>query len=154
MKTRMNIRRGSWNWTRLGHLQSPECEGYALANGFRPDNHRSFRKQSQFCFSFGAYGWTNVRVWADPDCFEDAFEIAIEWLDDNAPGHLVSYAEFNELRKEAAEELGLDLNSDDDDIQQSITEAAEVDLTVVGHTTLKHGMHIASYDWTVDEITF
>lgn len=155
MKTKLNIRRGSFKWTRFADLVSPACEGWALANGMFPERHvRGFKRQSQFCFSFGAYGWTKVRVWADRDCFEDAFEIAVEWLDDNAPGHLVSHEEFAQLCREAAEELGVEFDpSEDYETNEAVFQAAEADLTIIGHTSLKHGSHIASHEWTVDEIT-
>jgi hypothetical protein len=59
MKTKLSIRRGRFNWTRFQELTSPKCEGWSLANGwFNRDN------ESQFHFRFGAYGWTQVRVYA------------------------------------------------------------------------------------------
>lgn len=143
MKSKLNLRRGQFQWKR--------SNGHALANGIRPASWLS--NPSQFAFSFGAYGWTKVRVWASADCFEDAFEAAVEWLDDNAPGHLVSNDEFTELCEEAAEELGFDPETEDEEELEEIRTAAEADLTLIGHTTLKHGQHIASYEWTADEIT-
>jgi hypothetical protein len=82
----------------------------------------------------------------------------VEWLDDNAPEHLTTVGEAE--YREAAEELGLDFEQARDDAQDGICEddmnkiweRAEVDLTVIGHTTLKNGTHIASYDWTVNEL--
>lgn len=148
MKTKLNLRRGTFGWTRQSGLNYGE--GWALANGMFPERHyRGFKKQSQFCFSFGAYGWTKVRVWADH--LEDAFEIAVEWLDDNAPGHLVDLTQDD--YNEAAKELGLDPASEDEDIQNEIRETAEADLTHIGHTTLNHGQFLTSYEWTVNEIT-
>ena len=108
-----------------------------------------------FRFSFGAYGETRVDVFADD--FESAFEVAVEWLDDNAPGHLVAIGEA-ELR-EAADELGLEwepgtpFHEIDEDTQTSIVANAETDLTVIGHTTLKHGQYLCSWEWTVDEVS-
>jgi hypothetical protein len=149
MKSKLNIRRGSFKWTRFADLQSPQCEGWALANGFH-----SRDDENQFQFSFGAYGWTKVRVWAGRDCVEEAFEAAVEWLDDNAPGHLVSHEEFAQLCLEAAEELGVEFDpSEDYETNEAVFQAAEADLTIIGHTSLKHGSHIASHEWTVDEIT-
>lgn len=147
MKTKLNLRRGTFSWTRP--------TDYALANGIRPESWLS--NPSQFAFSFGAYGWTKVRVWAERDCFDAAFEIAVEWLDDNAPGLLVSHSEFAELLKEAAGELGFDYDQaavDHESEQfQAMLEHAEQDLTIIGHTSLKNGSYIASHEWTVDEIT-
>lgn len=138
MKTKLNLRRGTFAWTRQAG------EGWSLANGlFNRD------KQSQFQFCFGAYGWTKVRVWADS--LDDAFEIAVEWLDDNAPGHLIDLTQDD--YNEAAKDLGLDPASEDEDIQNEIRETAEADLTHIGHTTLNHGQFLTSYEWTVDEIT-
>ncbi len=144
MKTKLNIRRGSFKWTRFANLNSPQCEGWSLANGFCNRNN-----ESQFQFSFGAYGWTKVRVWARH--IEDAFEIAVEWLDDHAPGHLVSHEEFAELCKEAAEELGLE-RCENEDYDRAIVEHAERDLTIIGHATLKHGQYIAAHECFMSEI--
>lgn len=101
-----------------------------------------------FRFYFGAYGETKLDVFADH--LEDALEIAFEWLDDNAPGHLVQLGKAE--WKEAAEELGLDPESDDDEIQDRIREHAETDLTVCGHTQLKNGHAILSFEWGVNEL--
>jgi len=46
---------------------------------------------------------TKVYVWAKS--FDDAFEVLVEWLDDNAPGLLVSHEEFTELLAGAIQEL-------------------------------------------------
>ncbi len=35
---------------------------------------------------FGAYGWTQLRVWANH--LEDALDECIDWIVDNAPGLL------------------------------------------------------------------
>jgi len=108
-----------------------------------------------YLLTFGAYGTTKVFVWADS--VEVAFEVAAEWLDDNAPGHLVSIDE--EELKAAAKDLGIPWNpkwigpdgNDDRDFQKVI-EHAEADLTQIGHTTLQHGQYVLSYEWWVDEV--
>ena len=119
-------------------------------------------------FQFGPYTGTEVYVWADGD--EDAFEIAIEWVDDNAPGLLVTVDEDD--LKEAAEDLGIEWdeawsnggaagrkefgttwNPYDDPEFVKIVEHAEADLTLIGHTTLKHGTHIPSWEWHFHEVT-
>lgn len=109
----------------------------------------------------GAYGDAKGYVFADSE--DDAFEAWVEYLDENAPGCLVSHEAFRDLLNEAAREHGFKdfaaaetvLGSASDafgDIYK-IVEDAEVDLTVIGHTSLKHGSHIASHEWGLDEIT-
>lgn len=99
----------------------------------------------------GAHGGTRGYVWADSD--ESAFEVWVEYLDDEKPGLLVSYEEFRELLNAAAQEAGFsDFDAVPEDKRDAITEAAEVDLAVIGHTSMKHGMHIASYEWGFDEV--
>lgn len=100
----------------------------------------------------GAYGDTKCFVWADH--FEDAFEEFVEWLDDNAPGVLTDITV--EDLKRAAEDEGIawqDEWPDDSDEFYKVVEAAEVDMTAIGHTTLKHGQYIPSWEWGGDEIT-
>jgi hypothetical protein len=79
---------------------------------------------------------------------ESGFETAVEWLDDNAPGLLVMVDE-NDYRR-AAEDLGKvwDPSEPDDEIMQ----AAEADMTMIGHTTLQHGNAVASWEWHVREV--
>jgi len=98
-------------------------------------------------FQFGAYGDTHLYVWADG--MGSGFEIAVEWLDDHAPGMLTMVSE--EDYQQAAEELGKvwDPSDPDDEIMQT----AEADMTMIGHTTLKHGNAVASWEWTVREVT-
>jgi len=109
-----------------------------------------------FRFYFGAYGSTLLDVFADH--LEDALEQAFEWLDDNAPGHLVNVGE-TEL-KESAEELGYDYaqavqsaqDGIEDETLEAIREHAEQDLTQCSHTTLKHGQYLLSWEWGVSEL--
>lgn len=133
------------------------CIGVPLDNTRVPTANEPGDGERCYRFRFGAYGWTVVDVFADSD--ESAFETAVEWLDDNAPGHLVEIGEA-ELR-EAAEELGLDYfeafadardNIDETEMNR-IAEKAEEDLTVIGHTTLKNGQYLISHEWTFDELT-
>lgn len=101
---------------------------------------------------FGAYGETALYVWAD-GC-ESAFEVATEWLDDNAPGHLVSFDESD--YRAAAAELGLEWKPEWPDYSDEnfckVSEETEVDHTVIGHTTLEHGTHVASWEWNLREV--
>lgn len=105
-------------------------------------------------FQFGVYKYTKVYVWSNS--FESAFEEAIEWVDDNEPEHLYNVNE--ESLKEAAEELGFIYRKHNDKLFndeefEKIREQAEVDLTIIGHTTLKHGQYIANYEWNGHDVT-
>lgn len=73
-------------------------------------------------FNLGAYGDTVVFVWADSA--DSAMEIISEWIDDNMPG-MLSWAE---------------------------SEEDEVDMYVVGHTTLEHGNIIPSWEINFTEV--
>lgn len=73
-------------------------------------------------FNLGAYGNTVVFVWADSA--DSAMELISEWVDDNMPG-MLSWCE------------------DEED---------EVDMYVVGHTTLKHGNCIPSWEINFTEV--
>lgn len=100
----------------------------------------------------GAYGSTHVYVWAEH--FEDAFEELVEWLDDNAPGLLTDVDESD--YRAAARELGIEWQEhwpdwEDRDFE-AVAEQAEADLTTIGHTTLKHGQFIASWEWGGSEV--
>jgi hypothetical protein len=106
-------------------------------------------------FHFGAYGWTKLYVWTySHDGIETAFEHAVEWLDDNAPGHLVSFEP--EDYKRAAAELGLEWQENWPDYSDEdfckVAEKTEVDHTPIGHITLNNGTHVASWEWTCDEV--
>jgi hypothetical protein len=139
---------------------------YALANGFCPGS-KGWSDDTQFELQFGAYGCTRVRVWADH--LEDAFERAVEWLDDNAPGHLVSL-ELGDLKEALTDVVGTgpegethvacdattisqfwDILGDDDDLAR-VLERAEAGLTPIGHTTLNNGQYVCSWEWTGFEV--
>ena len=117
----------------------------------------SYDRKQLFLMWAGAYDSTQGYVWADH--LEDAFEEWVEYLDDHAPGVLVSHAEFMELLDEAARERGFKswqeadkgLNQDSPR-RLEIVEEAEADLTIIGHTTLKNGMYIAGHEWGGDEV--
>lgn len=105
-----------------------------------------------FLFSFGAYGDTHVVVMASH--LEEGLEVALEWLDGNAPGLLTAVDEQD--YRDAAKELGLTgwgtdgaLSSLD---ESRVLERAEQDMTMVTHTTLKNGNAIPSWEWTVREL--
>lgn len=119
-----------------------------------PNANEPSEGERLYRFWFGAYGETALDVFADsPD---DGFEVAVEWLDDNAPGHLIALdAEaYAEAARELTEETKVihDPESEDEDVQHAIRERAEADLTPIGHTTLKHGQFVASWEWTFQEL--
>jgi len=133
---------------------------------------------------WAAYGNNMGYVWAGSE--ESAFEIWVEWLDDNEPGCLTSHEEFVQLLAWAIEELApeyvrreveatsqagqtwhaMDYQATVDAfhaehaicgcinsrLAERVLEHAEADLTSIGHTSLKHGSHIASYERGLDSI--
>ena len=106
-----------------------------------------------WCVSFGAYGSTHVYAWADS--MEDAFEVAVEYLDDEGQcGHFTILTEDDYLA--AADEL--DREWDPSDPDDEVIEHAEADLTPIGWTTLdcarKAGgsAFIPSWEWTAREV--
>jgi len=115
-------------------------------------NGCDYEDKCLFLFHFGAYGWTKLYVWADH--LEDAFEVATEWLDDNAPGLLTSFD--LEDYKRTADELDLKWQDHWPDFEDErfckVAETTEADHTPIGHTTLKNGTHIPSWEWTADEV--
>lgn len=123
--------------------------GTPIANASEVDffeDNRFVREGPLWQFQFGAYGTTNLYVWADS--MDSGFEIAVEWLDDHAPGLLVMVGE--EDYQQAANELGKvwDPSDPDDEIMQT----AEADMTMIGHTTLTHGNAVPSWEWHAHEV--
>jgi len=130
--------------------------------------HDRFPSERLFKMWAGQTGTTFGYVWSDSE--EDAFEEWVEYLDEHAPGHLVSHEEFVELLDEAAREKGFQSWADAEaqwlakngkhagwhndmmNDYSEIVESAEADLTIIGHTSPKHGGYIASYEWGFDEI--
>ncbi len=89
-----------------------------------------------------------VYVWADH--FDQAFEYLVEWLDDNAPGCLVSHARARQAAVEYAMESDRDVSSFEAEDYEQVEAANE--WTVIGHTSLKTGGHIASHEWGGDDV--
>jgi hypothetical protein len=123
-------------------------EGIPIANA----GNVSFAKGLYLMWAGESYSATQVYVWANS--FEDAFEELVEWLDENAPGRLVSH----ETAKEALDAYLAEhpeIDQDDQDAMCEVYEAIEQadDWTVIGHTSLNNGGHIASHEWGGDEIT-
>ena len=102
-----------------------------------------------WCVSFGAYGSTHVYTWADT--LEDAFEVAVEYLDDEGQcGHFTILTDDDYVA--AADELGVAWDSASPD--HTVMERAEADLTPIGWTTLEcerqggGSAFVPSWEWT------
>lgn len=114
-----------------------------------------------FLMWFGAYRDGRVLVWAGS--FDDAFEIAVDHFDDTKSCGVFTFTDEGDYKAAAADEGiewpagGWDDLSDSD--QEKIREAAEADLTVIGHTTLScmpkgaWGAFVASHEWGGDDVT-
>jgi hypothetical protein len=96
-------------------------------------------------------------VWADSA--ESAFEHWVEYLDDHAPGCLVSHEEFEAVCDRVAQAHGVaswtslvGSESISAGRLQCLQEECERDLTPVGHTVLKHGQYIPSWEWGGSEV--
>ena len=132
---------------------------------FYADN-RYVQEGPLFELWFGAYGSTNVFVWADG--FESAFETAVEWLDDEEYCGVFVTVDEDDLR-EAAEEEGLDAAAvlrdmkagDWNEDVEKMTQRAEADLTMIGHTSLPNcekavgggPLYIPSWEWGGREVS-
>ncbi len=129
-----------------GTLERPK---HPIAN-----NHDCYPGGDNTLFKMWAgsgYEPTQVYVWADS--FEDAFEVLVEWLDENAPGCLVSHEEARGALAEYVAEHGCDDKDgfgDDGELCEQVEQAN--DWTVIGHTTLSTGSHIRSDEWGGDEV--
>ncbi len=103
----------------------------AVANG----SDRDFFKGNNFVFSFGAYGSTRVRVYEKS--LESALDEAIDWLADNAKGHIVD----DQVTEAYNEAIAAGKS------ESAAIEEAESDTTIGGN----NGHHILSYEWSVTE---
>lgn len=103
-----------------------------------------------FRFGFGAYGCTVLYVLKEH--LEDALEEALEWLDDNAPGVLSTVGPDD--YKRAAQELGVTWEPEEmsDADTYRVVQAAEADMVMVTHTTLKNGNCIPAWEVSYDEL--
>lgn len=112
---------------------------YYLAN---PDDHPGrWNKTGAFCIQFGAYACTMFLVWAGS--FDDALEIAAEAAKEAGFDGLFTEPDY----ADAAKELELDPETEDEDGQEKIREHAETDLTYT------ESGWIASYEWHGHEVT-
>lgn len=89
----------------------------------------------RYILSFGAYGSTNLLIWANG--LESALDEAIDWLVKNAPGHIV-----DDQVTEAYNEAIAEGKSEDEAWAYS-----EEDTTCGGNC----GNHILSYEWSMIE---
>jgi hypothetical protein len=116
--------------------------------------------ENLWLLQFGAVGTQPVYVWADSA--DTAFEVAVDWLDENEMcGYFTTVTE-GDLR-DAARDLGIAYWPGIDAFSGSIgrgasqiLEHAEMDLTVIGHTTIKcvdGPAYIPSHEWFIDEVT-
>lgn len=87
----------------------------------------------RFVLAFGAYGDTLLLVHADH--LEDALDEAIDWLVDNAPGHIID-DQVEEAYREAIAEGKSD---------EEAMEISEQDTTSGGNA----GNHISSSEWSI-----
>ena len=88
---------------------------------------------SRFILWFGAVGTTRLMIWADH--LSDAFDHAIDWIVDNAPGLLCDdeiTEEFNRLKTEG--------KTDDEAWEES-----QVDTSSGGNC----GNHVHSWEWGI-----
>lgn len=110
------------------------------------ENDQSWAKHSYILW-FGQVGSTYLMVYANG--LQDALDEAIDWLVENAPGHIVDdevNEEFARLQKDREAELGrsLDWTTDNDEMSK-IAEEAEVDTTSGGNA----GNRINSDEWGI-----
>lgn len=102
-----------------------------------------------YLLSFGAYGTTRVFAWASS--LDSAWEIAVDWLDDKGLAGIFTTITDEDLAAAAAE-IGVAWPTEDDEQRGRVYEAAEADLTMVSHTTLRNcgpGPHyVPSWEWT------
>jgi hypothetical protein len=109
-------------------MKGPKIGSLTIVNA----NDSDWTKHN-YVLSFGAYGELRLLVWANS--LEDALDEAIDWLVDNAPGHIV-----DDQVNEAYEAAIAEGKSEDE-----AHEEAEVDTTSGGNC----GNHILSHEWAI-----
>jgi hypothetical protein len=87
----------------------------------------------RFILWFGAYGTTYLMVWANH--LEDALDECIDWLADNAPGHLVD----DQVNEDYAAAIAAGKS------EEEAIEEAESDTTSGGNA----GHYILSHEWGI-----
>ncbi len=105
-------------------------------NIINPSDRGSGRYKTQaWILHFGAYLSKNCLVYADH--LEDAFDIAVDWIAENAPGLLMD-DQVEEAYKEAIAE---------GKCEERAREIAEMDMTIAGNC----GHYVASWEWGITE---
>lgn len=135
-----------------------DIDQYEIVN---PSEADGWSRTHLYLMWFGAYRDGRVLVWADS--FDAAFETAVDYFDDPKSCGVFTFTDESDY-KASAEDEGIewpaggwdDLSERD---QEKVREAAEADLTVIGHTTLScmpkgaWGAFVASWEWGGDDIT-
>lgn len=93
-----------------------------------------------YVFQFGAFATTKVIVFANS--VDDGIEVAAEWLDENGLAGFFVQPDY----KDAAEELGFAVDTEDCDEIAQIHERAEIDLTYT------EAGYLLSYEWYLTEL--
>lgn len=119
-----------------------------------PQGDGFHRRRSGGLFKMNTHGDEGY-VWTEhEESWDDAFEEWVEYLDTASPDVFETIGE--EDLKEAAEDLGKEWKDSwpdwsDPDFTE-VSEHAEADLDVIGHTTLKSGTHIPKDAWSFESI--
>jgi hypothetical protein len=113
-----------------------------------PGQWDASRRSRLYLMWAGAHAPTRGYVWATNA--EEAFEQWVEYLDDHAPGCL-SWLDY------AGAALDLELPTTDLDKlspkdAERLMAYAEMDMTLITHTTLTEGDCIPSWEWGLDEV--
>lgn len=87
----------------------------------------------RFVLAFGAYGWTQVMVWANS--LDDALDEAVDYIADHEPGLLADDAVAEEYERAIAEGKS----------EGEAQEEATVDTTCAGN----NGHYLNSWEWTI-----
>ena len=121
-------------------------------------NPGDYDRETLFEMWVGACSPLRVLVWADS--FEDAWEEMVDYCDHPERAGVFSTVDDSDLRA-AAEDLGLSWDEIKDDHSSEafdrVVNAAQADMSMVGHTTLHHvtapGMPcIPSWEWGGGEV--
>jgi len=126
----------------------------AIVNGSDADSGELF------LMWFDAHAPLRLLVWAGS--FDDAFEYAVDYLDDEGKCGIFTFLDESDY-KAAAEDLGVEwpaggIHDLSERNAEKVRDAAEADLTLIGHTTLKcqKGQYsppfVASDEWGADEV--
>jgi hypothetical protein len=127
---------------------------YPIVNGVDAD------RGELFLMWFDAHAPLHLLVWADH--FEDAFEYAVDYLDDEGKCGVFTFFDESDY-KAAAEDEGIGWPEDgmrglSERDAQTVQDATEVDHTIIGHTQLKcqKGQYSAAFvahdDWGGGEL--